>query len=123
MKYYFYIFLLSLLLHSSLEEPLTASIYYIKTSGRFVVKENVIDDQAVATASFYKEYEADGWDKVHVSSYQGDDKKYQDWVKAYGMGYLEGHLTYERIYNFYLTMVKYKFHGSDYKMPETTKNF
>ena len=124
MKTFFHILLHSLLCYSTMEEPISASIYYIKTSGRFVVKENIIDTKAVATASFYKEYEQDGWDKVHVASYQGDDKKYPDWVKAYGMGYLEGVLTYERIYNFYLTMVKYKFHSSEsYSMPERTRQF
>ena len=108
---------------NSQQAEYTASVYYSKISGKFKVVEGKEDPQACATAKFVKNYEKDGWDRVYVSSYQGDDKKYPDHAKAYGMGYLEGILTYERIYNFYLTMVKYKLSSNQKKMKPQSRAF
>lgn len=109
-------------IHSQQSEY-TASVYYSKVSGKFKVVEGKEDPQACATAKFVKNYEKDGWDRVYVSSYQGEDKKYPDYAKAYGMGYLEGILTYDRIYNFYVTMVKAELSDTQGKMPPQSKTF
>ena len=111
--------LLFLLLHTVIsQDPIIANVYYSRITGKYsVIKESAIDPTAAASATYYKTYETEGWDKLQISSYQGSDKKYQDFVKSYAMGYVEGVLTAERIYNFYQNMLHFN------TIPDNTKQF
>lgn len=121
--------LLAISFSFSISEELIASVYYLRTSGKFkVVYGDKLDPDAVATATYKTEYEKEGWDYLTLQSYQGDDNKYQDHIKSYGMGFLEGVMTHQRIYPFYLNMKHFHFHDPNatvqtFEMPEITKKF
>ena len=121
--------LLAISFSFSISEELIASVYYLRTSGKFkVVYGDKLDPDAVATATYKTEYEKEGWDYLSLQSYQGDDNKYQDHIKSYGMGFLEGVMTHQRIYPFYLNMKHFHFHDPNatvqtFEMPEITKKF
>jgi len=66
--------------------------------------------------------EKTGWDYLAISTYQGDDPKYTDEIKVYTMGFLEGYLTFKRIWNHYQNCNAF-FNYPDGKMPENTKEF
>ena len=69
--------------------PIEASVYYIKTTGKYKVVEGKMDKMAAAYATYTPSYEEKGWDFLTLSSYDGVDDKYPDEVKNYAMGYLE----------------------------------
>ena len=125
--HYTHLFLLSLLCFSlTLSDPTTttASIYYSKTTGKYKITQGILDPQAVATIRYTDSYERDGWDYLALSSYEGDDSKYADHIKAYGMGYLEGVITSKRIYPFYLNMKASEYYKNpNTDMPELTRQF
>lgn len=99
-----------------------ASIIYDSSQNRYFIKDG-IDESAVAYATYIEEMEKTGWDKLALSSYIGEDSKYPDEVKAYGMGYLEGQLTFKRISDHYENC-KHNFWNKDnFKMPDKVKNF
>ena len=100
-----------------------ASIYYIKTTGKYQVNEGVYDKMAAAYAIYNHSYETKGWDFLTLSSYDGVDDKYSDEVKNYAMGYLEGVLTYKRIYHAYYNLNNYKYYKNNGKMPNSTYEF
>lgn len=102
----------------------TANIYYSKTTGKYTVTEGPLDPSAVASITYTTSYETTGWDYLTLSSYQGTDNKYPDYIKSYAMGYLEGVITSKRIYPFYLNMRSYHFHKHpNTSMPSITKQF
>ena len=46
------------------------------------------------------------WDYLAISSYEKNDNKYNDSLKAYAMGYIEGYLTNETItQNFFMLFI------------------
>lgn len=99
------------------EGPIIANVYYSSITGKYkFIQSTSIDPNAVASATYYKDYEKEGWDKLQISSYQGTDNKYKDYVKSYAMGYLEGILTYERIYSYYTNLLHFNdaIHGNNY---------
>ena len=108
MKSIFYLFSILIffniiILNSSktIEEVVTtinASCYYVKTTGKYKVEIGKLDKMAAAYAIYTNSYTTKGWDFLTLSSYDGVDDKYSDEIKNYAMGYLEGVLTYERIY-------------------------
>ena len=100
-----------------------ASIYYIKTTGKYKVIEGVYDKMAVAYAKYNSSYETKGWDFLTLSSYEGLDDKYSDEIKNYAMGYLEGVLTYKRIYPAYYNLNNYKYYKNNGIMPNSTYDF
>ena len=100
-----------------------ASIYYIKTTGKYKVVEGVYDLMATAYAKYTPSYEEKGWDFLTLSSYDGIDDKYSDEVKNYAMGYLEGVLTYKRIYPAYYNLNNYKYYKNKGVMPNSTYEF
>ena len=103
--------------------PKRASIYYIKTTGEYKVIEGVFDKTATAYAIYTASYETKGWDFLTLSSYEGKDDKYSDEVKNYAMGYLEGVLTYKRIYAAYYNLNNYKYYKNNGIMPNSTYEF
>ena len=130
MKKYFYFLilfnLLSLLLQKEIKEdvtPIEASIYYIKTTGKYKVVEGKIDKMAAAWGTYTPSYEKKGWDFLAISSYEGIDDKYSDEIKNYAMGYLEGVLTYKRIFPSYYNLNNYKYYTNNGKMPDSTYEF
>ena len=105
------------------DTPIHASVYYIKTTGKYKVVEGELDKQAAAYATYTPSYETKGWDFLTVSSYDGVDDKYPDEVKNYAMGYLEGVLTYKRIYPAYFNLDNYKYNNNNGTMDQTRYNF
>ena len=103
--------------------PKRASVYYIKTTGKYKVIEGVFDKEATAYAIYNTSYETKGWDFLTISSYEGKDDKYSDEEKNYAMGYLEGVLTYKRIYPAYYNLNNYKYYKSKGLMPNSTYEF
>ena len=82
-------------------EKTIMNIYYSKETGKYnPIVSPTIDEDAVAYAIYNKSYERIGWDFLSISSYTRKDNKYNDSIKAYAMGYLEGVLTKNRIYDF-----------------------
>ena len=100
-----------------------ASVYYIRTTGKYKVVEGVYDKMAAAYAIYTPSYETKGWDFLVLSSYDGIDDKYPDEVKNYAMGYLEGVLTYKRIYPSYYNLNNYKYYQNEGVMPNSTYEF
>ena len=130
MKKYFYFLilfnLLSLIVPKEIKEdvtPIEASIYYIKTTGKYKVVEGKIDKMAAAWGTYTPSYEKKGWDFLAISSYEGIDDKYSDEIKNYAMGYLEGVLTYKRIFPSYYNLNNYKYYTNNGKMPDSTYEF
>ena len=105
------------------DETIEASVYYIKTTGKYQVVEGSIDRMAAAYAKYTPSYEKKGWDFLVLSSYDGIDDKYSDEVKNYAMGYLEGVLTYKRIYPSYYNLNNYKYYKNNGTMPNSTYEF
>ena len=105
------------------DETIEASVYYIKTTGKYQVVEGSIDRMAAAYARYTPSYEKKGWDFLVLSSYDGIDDKYSDEVKNYAMGYLEGVLTYKRIYPSYYNLNNYKYYKNNGTMPNSTYEF
>ena len=101
-----------------------ANVYYSRISGKYSVQtSDKRDPMAVASAVYTDSYEEKGWDFLALSSYQGEDSKFQDYIKSYGMGYLEGVITYKRIYPFFENMKHFHFHKNNAEMPDITKKF
>ena len=105
------------------QSQIKASVYYIKTTGKYKVVEGRLDKMAAAYAVYNKSYETKGWDFLTVSSYDGVDDKYSDEVKNYAMGFLEGVLTYKRIYPSYFNLNNYKYNKNNGTMPDSTYEF
>ena len=105
----FYIIIIFLYGTKSLEtEVIIMNIYYSEESGNYTTNiSSVRDEYAVASAIYNKTYEKIGWDYLSISSYEKNDSKYNDSMKAYAMGYLEGVLTKDRIYDHYVNFEKY----------------
>ena len=103
--------------------PKRASVYYIKTTGEYKVIEGVFDKTATAYAIYTASYETKGWDFLTLSSYEGKDDKYSDEVKNYAMGFLEGVLTYKRIYAAYYNLNNYKYYKNNGIMPNSTYEY
>ena len=90
------------------------NLYYSSETGNFTTNiSDKRDPNAVANAIYNKTYEKIGWDYLSISSYEKNDNKYNDSLKAYGMGYLEGILTKDRIYSQYNNF--FNFFLSDYQ--------
>jgi len=126
--FYFLILINIIILITSLKpqekaSPIQASVYYIKTTGKYKVVVGEIDKMAAAYAVYTPSYEEKGWDFLTVSSYDGVDDKYPDEVKNYAMGYIEGVLTHDRIYPSYCNLNKFKYKNNNGSMPESTYEF
>ena len=101
----------------------TANVYYSKLSNKYKVKYEPINKDSLAYANYTMSYEKDGWDRLSLSSSDRPESIYSDYIKHYGMGYLEGYITYKRIYDHYRNNNNYKFHKNNGIMPELIENF
>jgi hypothetical protein len=96
------------------------NFYYSEKNGNCITNtSNKRDENAIASAIYNKTYEKIGWDYLAISSYQKTDNKYNDSIKAFGMGYLEGVLTKNRIFSHYTNFKKYFLY--EYKSSELVK--
>ena len=124
---FFIIFLFSFIfVHSYIEpnenEKIIMNIYYNKESQNFTLeKSENIDENAIAYAIYNRSYEKTGWDFLALSTYEKKDGKYDDSDKAYAMGYLEGYLTKDKIYTYFMSMKHYLF--DSLIIPENLKKF
>ena len=124
MKYFYFILIFSLLLliktQKYNEEVKTImNAYYSKTSGKFTTKISTsIDKEAVASATYINSYTTKGWDFLTISSYDKPDNKYEDSIKSYAMGYLEGILNKDRIFSVYRNLMYFTFYDNDNKLPD-----
>ena len=104
-------------------ENIIMNFYYSEENGSCITNiSNKIDENAIASAIYNKTYEKIGWDYLAISSYQKTDNKYNDSIKAYGMGYLEGVLTKNRIFSYY-TNLKNNFLNNKNINEQTKKMF
>ena len=95
------------------------NLYYSKTSGKFTYKKsNYKDEDAVASATYINSYQSKGWDFLTISSYDKSDNKYDDAIKSYAMGYLEGILNKDRIFSIYRNLMYFSFYDDNLEMPE-----
>ena len=105
--YYIFIFIKSIQLEEE-NEQIIMNFYYSEKYNNSTTKiSNKRDENAVASAIYNKSYEKTGWDYLAISTYEKKDNKYNDSIKAYAMGYLEGVLTKDRIYSHYTNFMHY----------------
>ena len=96
-------------------ENIIMNFYYSEENGSYITNiSNKIDENAIASAIYNKTYEKKGWDYLAISSYQKNDNKYNDSIKAYGMGYLEGVLTKNRIFAHHTNLNNYFLYGVNF---------
>ena len=106
------------------EEEIIYNVYYSKISGKYTAKKSdKVDNEAIASATYKNSYEKTGWDFLTISSYSLDDKKYSDSNKAYAMGYVEGIINHERIYQIYRNLLHFSFYKDGNKLPDNLKEF
>ena len=74
-------------------------------------------------AIYDKSYERVGWDFLAIGSYEKNDSKYKDEDKAYAMGYLEGILTKDRIYSYFIDMQHFLFYDKNFTIPDKVREF
>ena len=124
MKYFYFILIFSLLLLIKTQKynedvKTIMNAYYSKTSGKFTTKISTsIDKEAVASATYINSYTTKGWDFLTISSYDKPDNKYEDSIKSYAMGYLEGILNKDRIFSVYRNLMYFTFYDNDNKLPD-----
>ena len=98
------------------------NIYY--ENNKYVTKKSKsIDKNAIAYAIYEKSYERIGWDFLAIGSYEQNDTKYKDEDKAYAMGYLEGILTKDRIYSYFIDMQHFLFFDKNFTILIKLENF
>ena len=96
-------------------ENIIMNFYYSEENGSYITNiSNKIDENAIVSAIYNKTYEKKGWDYLAISSYQETDNKYNDSIKAYGMGYLEGVLTKNRIFAHHTNLNNYFLYGVNF---------
>ena len=105
-------------------EQIIMNIYYNKESKNYTLNESTeIDQSATAYAIYNRSYERTGWDFLAISTYGKKDGKYDDSDKAYAMGYLEGYLTKDKIYSYFISMKHYLFIILTLLFQKMLKNF
>ena len=127
---FFIIFFFSILIfiksNSILDETkqVIMNIYYTESTGNYTTNiSDKSDKDAVASAIYNNSYEKVGWDFLAISTYEKKDNKYNDSIKANAIGYLEGILTKDRIYSYYINLLHYNFIDSNYTVPNNLNAF
>ena len=106
------------------EEEIIYNVYYSRISGKYTAKKSdKVDKEAIASATYKNSYEKTGWDFLTISSYTSDDKKYSDSNKAYAMGYVEGIINHEKIYQMYRNLLYFSFYNEELKFPDNLIEF
>jgi hypothetical protein len=81
---------------------------YKETDGTYKV-ENVDDPSGVVTAFYDNKISSTGWAFLNVKS----NSKYSDYDQMYAAGFLEGSLTTDLIYNYYLNIWAGEYNSTD----------
>ena len=103
-------------------EQIIANIYYNEQNNNYsVIISSTADKEAIAYAIYNKSYQRTGWDYLAISSYEKIEDKYNDSMKAYAMGYIEGYITKDSITQNFFNMIHY--HPEDYIMPDYLKEY
>jgi hypothetical protein len=102
------------------DNKVLASIRLDDGSSQYIV-DNVYDQNYIAYAVYEPTLSQTGWDTLAISSYQGNDQVYSDYDKARAMGYLEGVLTHERIWDHFQN-TKFSHYGTG-EMPQDVQDF
>ena len=130
MKHFFITIILLILTNKfenkkpSAEEEIIYNVYYSKTSGKYTVKKSdKIDNSAIASATYINSYETKGWDFLRISSYDLDNNTYSDSNKAYAMGYVEGIINNQRIYQIYRNLLYFSYYKDGNIIPDNLKEF
>jgi hypothetical protein len=105
------------------ENEIKASISYDPSNDKYTVLRGVYDETLPAYLTYKDSLLTTGWDYLTISTYLGDDKRYSDEVKAYAMGYLEGQITSERIWNHYENCRHNFFNNTNGVMPENIREY
>ena len=123
--FFYFSFIFSKTINNNIKNSsiITGNIYYIHSSNEFIYKEGPYDPNSVVYASYEPTYEETGWDYLTIETYNGSDYRYLDEIKSYAMGYIEGILTYKRIYYSYINLNHYKYYKNDSKMYNNTYEF
>lgn len=98
----------------------SATIYI--RDGKYTVEYGLLDPTGVAFGIYNPTLYQTGWDTLSLSSNKSPSP-YSDYEKAYGIGFLEGVLTSERIYNQFLNKFRQDFYYTGEKMPEYIADF
>ena len=122
-KFLLFLFLIILITNKFNTQFQSANIYYSKVSNKFTVKYEPTNTDSLAYAKYTPSYEKKGWDHLVISTSDQPDSIYSDYTKHYGMGYLEGYITFKRIYDHYRNNNNYKFHKNNGIMPKYLENF
>ena len=118
--HYILIFIKSIQFEEENEQTIMNFYYSDEFNNCTTEISNKRDENAIASAVYNKSYEKTGWDYLAISTYEKKDNKYNDSIKAYAMGYLEGVLTKDRIYSHYTNFMHYFLY--DYRDNELIKN-
>lgn len=89
------------------------SVYLVRDN--YVVHET-FDESAIATAKYVSDYNDDGWGKLYIKS----NKNFDDLTQAFAVGYLEGQITQEKIYQHY---TNYRLNDFKDGFPDNVKEF
>ena len=118
----FYLFVVIYSNISKDNERTIMNVYYEKNK-YFTKKSKSIDQNAIAYAIYEKSFERVGWDFLAVGSYEKNDSKYTNEDKAYAMGYVEGILTKDRIYPYFIDMQHFLFFDKNFTLPDNVREF
>ena len=119
----FYLFIVIYSMNASKENERTIMNIYYEKDNYVTRKSKSIDQNAIAYAIYDKSYERVGWDFLAIGSYEKNDSKYKDEDKAYAMGYLEGSLTKDRIYSYFIDMQHFLFYDRNFTIPDKVREF
>ena len=119
----FYLFIAIYSMNASKENERTIMNIYYEKDNYVTKKSKSIDQNAIAYAIYDKSYERVGWDFLSIGSYEKNDSKYKDEDKAYAMGYLEGSLTKDRIYSYFIDMQHFLFYDRNFTIPDKVREF
>ena len=113
--------LLIFLLSAILSAPIPATVYL--KNGTFTVVPQLLDPTGVAFGLYDPSLFEKGWDTLSLTTNSHSDS-YSDYEKAYGLGFLEGVLTQQRIYDHFLNIYRLNYYyEKDGKMPEYVADF
>ena len=112
------------LLKSISDNEKIMNCYFSKTTGKFsVLESSSLDYNAVASGTFIENEAESGWNFLTIAAYEKDDGRYEDEIKAYAMGYLEGVLTKDKIWDFYPNLLHSSLWDYNYTLPENYIGF
>ena len=117
------LFYLFIGIYNSEENEKTIMNIYFEKDNYVTKTSESIDKSAIAYAIYEKTFEKVGWDFLAIGTYEKKDNKYTNEEKAYAMGYLEGVLTKDRIYSYFINMQHFLFFDRNFTLPDRVREF